>query len=186
MSVLGNPLTSLQRVAGYPRFRDAGETTLEDKYYCLWSSWVSLTPAKGTESAEISGMYLFERGAEKDGDAAIVTLIYRYPGSKEPVVDGADTYESRAAVTVSDTGDRLPTVEWIRRKRVKTFTKSAANVTLNVGVRVSPPGMSSPTSNEWLKTGRGFVDGQGYTEIVDVYEWKDGGWPSSYGNSAET
>jgi len=183
VSIKGNPLTSLVRVDGYPRFRQDGQSAaLEDRYAVLWTSWLSAMPPIGAESDYISGLYLSERAAERDGEMANVTLIYKFPDANEPILDGADGYESRSGVMPAEVVSKTPTIIWIRRKRVTTFARTEANMTLNVGKRVDPPGITSPTAICWLKIGRDVQDRLGYTDIEDSYEWFPGGWPATYGD----
>lgn len=187
MSIKGNQLSALVRVEGYPRITADGETKkLEDRFACQWASWKSLVPAIGSTTDQLDGVYLKEMTVEREGAVAHVTLMYSYPDPLHPGVDGNDTYESRVGVTIDGDGVRYPTVTWIRRMRKSVFTMSEANITSNVGKRVDPPGVSSPTSNVWLKTGREVVKGSDYTEIVDSYEWSEDAWPASYGNGTES
>lgn len=187
MSIKGNQLTALVRVEGYPKISSDGKSKkLEDRFVCKWSSWQSLVPAIGSTTDQLAGMYLKEISVDRDGEAANIALLYSYPDPMEPGVDGADAYESRAAVTVDEYGNRAPTITWLRRMRKTVFEMSSANLTSNVGKRVAPPGMSSTTANEWLKVGREVTQGADFSEILDSYEWKDGGWPDSYENGTET
>jgi hypothetical protein len=65
---------------------------------------------------------------------------------------------------------------------VTGFQYTEANVILNVGKRVAPPGISSATQNNWLKVGRDCSDvgvsqtGQRITEITDTYQYAENGW----------
>lgn len=187
MSIKGNQLTALVRVEGYPKISSDGKSKkLEDRFVCKWSSWQSLVPAIGSTTDQLVGVYLKEISVDRDGEAANIALLYSYPDPVEPGVDGGDTYESRAAVTVDEYGNRKPAVTWTRRMRKSVFEMSAANLTSNVGKRVDPPGMISPTANEWLKVGREVSQGADFTEITDTYEWKAEAWKADYGNGTET
>lgn len=187
MSIKGNQLDTLVRVEGYPRYTSSGgNASLEDQFVCKWSSWGTLIPAMGSTTDQAASLYLTDKLVEREGEMARITLTYSYPDALAPVVDGDDTYESRATVTIDDEGNRLPSIAWVRRSRKSTFSLSASNVTSNVGKRVDPPGLTGSSANEWLKVGREVQVGPDYTDVTDSYEWKDGGWPASYGNGTET
>lgn len=186
MSIKGNQLDTLVRVEGYPRYTSTGsEASLEDQFVCKWSSWETLVPSIGSTTDQASNVYLTNKRADREGEMARVTLTYT-TANLEPIVDGDDTYESRSTVTIDDQGNRLPSVTWIRRFRKSTFGLTSNNITQNVGKRVNPPGLSNVNVDEWLKVGREVQIGQEYIDIVDSYEWKDGGWPASYGNGSDS
>lgn len=180
MSIIGNQLTSLQRVAGYPRFTDDGTTyRLVDQYVCKYTSVTVLLPLRGSAHPDFAGYWLKTREWVKDGDAAIVTLTYGIDGVGEPIPDGAEVVSTDAVVDVESNGQLVPSIVY-RRVRVKTvWTFSAGTSTLNVGTRISPPGLSGAGANEWLKTAR-IVEktGEG-TRVTDEYKWRSGGWDTT-------
>ena len=99
MSVVGNNLTSLQRLAGYPRFSDDGNLSLEERYACLYSSVSTLLPARGAVHPDFTTYLLKRRSWERDGDSAIVTLIYGIDGVGSIPVPGGTAVQDRIAIS---------------------------------------------------------------------------------------
>ena len=181
MSVVGNNLTSLQRLAGYPRFSDDGNLSLEERYACLYSSVSTLLPARGAVHPDFTTYLLKRRSWERDGDSAIVTLIYGIDGvGSIPVPGGTAVQESRAVIDVEQDPDGNPVdapgIIYISTTIETAFSFSASEITSGVGSIGAPPGLTGATADEWKKTGRTVEKASDGTRVSDEYKWKDGGW----------
>lgn len=187
MSVLGNPLSALQRLSGYPRFSDDGQLTVTEKHVCLFASVSTLMPARGTVHPDYADYVLKKRGWERDGESAIVTLEYGLANvvgtGAYPMPDGAEVLSTRATVDVetADDGTELlvPGIIYTRRRVKTVWPDTAATRTLNVGTLINPPGLTSPGANEWLKTGRSVDQASDGTLVEDEYKWRSGGWDTA-------
>lgn len=182
MSIKGNNLAGLVRVEGYPQFEnEEGKQSLKDQFVCQWSLWQSLIPPIGSQTDQIANFVLTSQSVERIGEAARISLTYNKQSiggsGTEPSIDGDDVYESRASITTDEEGERLPSITWIRKKRVSSFALTEANITLNVNRRVDPPGITEPTSGSWLKISREITITDDYTEITDSYDYRLVTWP---------
>lgn len=187
MSIKGNDLSALVRIEGYPRYtNENGAITVVDQFVCQYALWESLIPDLGTVG-DTANTFLTNKEVEREGDAARITLTYKSPqtgiGGGTPAIDGDPVYYSIASINTDVDGKFSPSVQWVSKRRVRFFTPTASSIIQDVGKRGLPPGLAGGTSEEWLKVSFEIQESEEFTEITEAWEWKNGGWPSTYSDA---
>lgn len=213
MTVKGNALTTAQEIAGSPEHViGANGRGIVRKFAVLWSNVESAIPARGTPDNDFPSLLLDEVSYTREGDAAMLSLRYMAPNAMSDGGAGVLIPDDSASIikqananameiplrqnpnwsaTWEDDTDKLgievylsPRPTYSRTFRTTTFGWTQAEVVLNVGTLVSPPGIVSPTAGRWLKVDRQArdvgidKDNRTITEITDSYQYNPAGWNS--------
>lgn len=194
--------------AGKPVYSedDRGRAQVQYFYHCLASAVLSLLPAYNSPApdAMYSGLLRREVTVTETAPGTVaVTVTYREPGGSTPPAVGDVTLESQTTVTevpveqISGITEaeilaakakgvhtvlRFP-VTVTRTEIVSSFTFSEANLISGVGARSAPTGVTSPTSDAWLKTGRVVRVGD-VISVQDTWAYDANLWQNVDGSSA--
>lgn len=185
---------------------DRGRAQVIYEYYCLASSVLALLPAYNSAAPDSQYASLLRREVQavpNEPGGVILTVIYREPGGSTPPAVGDVTIESQtsvseipveqiAGITEAEilaahannvkTVLRFP-VTVTRREVVSSVTLSEANLISGVGARSAPTGISSPTTNAWLKTGLSYSVGDVITK-TETWAYDENLWQNVEGSSA--
>jgi len=192
---LGNTFTTPELKKRIRRFDSSG-LSITEKWLCASGSapWFI-----GDQHPTSTTLYLSEFETEECPPKDIVTLVYRkktWSGGAGRVVAIADTETLSAdanAMEIPIEQHKDYSVTWKELKKgvtsyispqpaytyekvYSTFTWSEENIISTVGQIVAPTGMTSPTANKWLHSGRSITE-QGTSIVVrDSFQHASNGW----------
>lgn len=185
---------------------DRGRAQVVYEYYCLASSVIALLPAYNAAAPDSQYASLLRRevqAAPHEPGGVILTVIYREPGGSTPPAVGDITIETNSTlnevpieqivgITEAElnaaraknvkTVLRFPVVV-TRREVVSSVTLSEANLIADVGTRQAPTGVTSPTANAWVKTGKAYSIGDVIT-LTETWAYDVDLWQNIEGSSA--